>query len=345
MKVLVVIPYKGHRSNFSHHLSHYLSDVHEVTVTTLVPPYYSCYSRMGKLLDKKRVACVMSLNFFFFIYRFLIATREKYDIILLSSHVVAIPFLFLTRILPFINPRRKTIVTSFFLHGLGKKKPVQKILRCLFRSPKVLLVVQASDELEYYSELMDPSKIIYFPFCQHEVAVSENCGKGEQYIFAGGYTNRDYECLFEAARKVKYNFIIICSKLNRIDPKQAPPNVRILSDTNPKDFHGYMQNSQMVIIPLKERTGSSGQKVALAAMAFKKSIIYTNIDSVAQYFKDGVSGISYEINNGEDLANKILRLLSDPLLRHKLGADAFKRYHESYHISKYCEFLANLVLR
>jgi len=344
MNVLIVIPYKGHRSNFSHHLSHHLNDLQKTKVTTVTPPYYSCYSKTGKMLNKKQVAAVMLFNFFFFIYHFVITKRQKYNVILLSSHVVAIPFLSLTRVLPFINARRKIIVTSFFLHGLGKKKPVQRLLRYLFSSRKVLLVVQASDELEYYSQLMDKDQVIYFPFCQHEVAVSENCGKGEEYIFAGGYTNRDYECLFEAAQKVNHNFIIICSRLNRIDPEQVPCNVRILSDTNPKDFHGYMQNAEIVIIPLKEKTGSSGQKVALAAMSFKKAIIYTNIDSVAQYFEDGVSGISYEINNAQDLADKIRRLLSDAHLREKLGANALKTYYERYHISKYSEFLANLVL-
>jgi glycosyltransferase involved in cell wall biosynthesis len=94
---------------------------------------------------------------------------------------------------------------------------------------------------------------------------------------------------------------------------------------------------------LKEKTGSSGQMVALAAMLFKKPVIYTNIDSVSQYFENGISGIPYEINNAEDLANKINCLLSDPQLREKLGTNAYKTYSEKYHISKYCEFLAEMI--
>ena len=341
MKLLIIIPYEG----FSRHVSHYLDEMQEITTTTVIPPYYSCYSRTGKMLDKKQVVAVMVFNFFFFIYRFVIRKREKYEVILLNSHIVAIPFLFLARILPFINARKKIIVTFFFLHGLGKKRVVQKILRFLFRNRRVLLVAQSSDEVEYYSQLMDKDKIIYFPFCQHEVSISEDCGKGEEYLFSGGYTNRDYECLFEAARKVNHKFIIICSRLNQIDTKQAPNNVRILTDTPSKDFHGYLKNSKIVIIPLKDKTGSSGQKVALAAMLFKKPIIYTNIDSISQYFEDGVTGIPYEINNAADLSDKIQRLLSTPDLREKLGANAFKTYYERYHISKYCEFMADLILR
>lgn len=348
MNVLIVIPYEGYFSNFTSHLADCLNgrkDIQKATVTTVMPPYYSCYARTMKLLNKRQIAMVMFFDFFYFAYRFVIRRRQKYDIIVLASHVIAIPFLFLVRIFPFISARENIIVMSFFLHGLGGKKFVQKVLRFLLRNRKVILIVQSDYEAEYYSQLMGKERVAPFPFCQHEVSVSEDCGKGEEYIFAGGYTNRDYECLFEAARKVNHNFIIICSRLNLINPDGKPSNVRILSDTSHKDFHGYLRNSRIVIIPLKEKTGSSGQMVALAAMLFGKPIIYTDIDSVSQYFEEGVSGISYEINNAEDLADKIRRLLAEPRLRDELGANAYKTYREKYHISKYCEYLAELMLK
>lgn len=347
MNILIVIPYEGHFSNFSSNLAGCLNgrkDIQKATVTTVTPPYYSCYSKTMKLLNKRQIIMVMFFDFFYFAYRFAIR-RQKYDVILLASHVIAIPFLFLVRIFPFINARKNIIVMSFFLHGLGRKKFVQKVLRFLLGDKKVILIVQSDYEAEYYSQLMGKERVVRFPFCQHEVSVSEEFGKGEAYIFAGGYTNRDYECLFEAARKVGYNFVVICSRLNQIEIDQKPGNVRILRDASPSEFHGYLKNSKMVIIPLKERTGSSGQMVALAAMFFKKAVIYTNIDSVSQYFADGVSGIPYEINNAEDLADKIRHLLTESKLREELGANAYKTYCEKYHISKYCASLAELVTK
>jgi glycosyltransferase involved in cell wall biosynthesis len=275
-----------------------------------------------------------------------IRKRKKYDTIVLASHVVAIPFLFLVRIFPFINAGENIIVMSFFLHGLGDKKFIQKILRFLFGSKGILLIAQSDYEIEFYSQLMDKSKVVHFPFCRYEVSVSEDCGKGEEYIFAGGYTNRDYECLFKAARQVHHNFTIICSRLNqRESVNQNPENVKVLRDTSQSDFNGYLKNSKIVVIPLKEKTGSSGQMVALAAMMFKKPVIYTNIDSVSQYFENGISGIPYEINNAEDLAEKIRCLLSAPQLCEQLGDKAYKTYYEKYHISKYCEFFADLITK
>ncbi|MGB8225630.1 MAG: glycosyltransferase [Sedimentisphaerales bacterium] len=349
MNILVVIPYEGYFSNFSSHLTGCLNGkegLQKATVTTVTPPYYSCYSKTDKFLNKRQIVTVIFLNFFYFFYRFMVKKRRKYDVIVLASHVVAIPFLFLVKIFPFINAGGNIIVMSFFLHGLGDKKFVQKILRFLFSSKGILLIAQSDHEIEFYSQLMDKTKVIYFPFCQHEVSVSEDCGKGEEYMFAGGYTNRDYECLFEAAKKVNHKFIIICSTLNQIDEVNLKPdNVKVLRQTSPRDFHGYLKNSKMVIIPLKEKTGSSGQMVALAAMLFKKPIIYTNIDSVSQYFENGVSGIPYEINNSDDLAKKINLLLSKPQWRQTLGNAAYKRYRDKYDISKYCEFLAEIMLK
>jgi glycosyltransferase involved in cell wall biosynthesis len=232
---------------------------------------------------------------------------------------------------------------SFFLHSLGEKRVVQKLLCFLLKGKKILLATQSNYEVEYYSKLMDETRVIHFPFCQHEVPFSDDYGKGEEYIFAGGYTNRDYDCLFQTARRINHSFIFICSRLNQMNINKKPDNVKLLIETSPREFNGYLKNAKIVIIPLKERTGSSGQMVALAAMLFKKPIIYTNINSVSQYFEDGVSGIGYEINNSEDLADKINRLLSDERLCEKLGANAYKRYRENYHISKYCEFLADLI--
>lgn len=66
---------------------------------------------------------------------------------------------------------------------------------------------------------------------------------------------------------------------------------------------------------------------------------------MSQYFEDGVSGVPYEINSAHDLAKKINLVLSDPQLRQKLGENAYKTYCEKYHISKYCDMLADLILK
>jgi glycosyltransferase involved in cell wall biosynthesis len=349
MDVLIVIPYARYFSDIATHLTNYFSGPQgagKATVTTVVPPRCPLESRTIKFLNKMEIAMTMLFNYFCFFYRFVIRGKKQ-DVVILANQVVAIPYLFLAKIFPFLNGRKNTIVMSFFLHELGEKNVVKKILRFLFSGKRVLLIVQSGYEAQYYSQLMDKSKVVQFPFCQHEVAVTADCGKGEEYIFAGGHTNRDYECLLETARRIKHNYIIICSRsYQQIDElSRGISNVRILKEASAEDFNGYLKNAKIVIIPLKEKTGASGQMVALAAMLFRKPVVYTNIDSVSQYFENGVSGLPYEINNAKDLADKIQRLLADPQLRKTLGDNAFNEYYKKYHISNYCKSLAELILK
>lgn len=340
----MIIPYKMFLvEDFCRRLSHYLnyrSSEQKATVTTIIPPYYF---EPHKLLDKKQNVAVIVFNLFYFIFRLITSRRKDYDIVLLGGHLIAIPFLLVVKMLRFAKPRRKIIVTSFFIHSLGRSKIVQNVLGFLLSDESLLLIVQSPDEVEYYSHITDKAKIVLFPYCRGEITVKGNCGNDEEYIFAGGHTNRDYDCLLQAARKVNHYFLIICSRSTKLI--QKPPNVRILNDVSPDDFYSYLNNSKIVIIPLREEIGSSGQMTSLTAMFFKKPIIYTNLVSVSQYFEDGVSGISYQKGNPDDLADKILYLLSRPDLLEQLGANAFKRYHENFHVSKYFEFLSDLIMQ
>jgi len=344
MDVLLIIPYKGFvASNYPHYLNSYLNAKDNkggASVYTLTPPY--CFEPT-KLLNKKQNFAVLFSNFFYLLIRLVSMKRRGYDVIILGGQLVTIPFLLINMILPFKMARKSFIVTSFFVHKLGKNKVVQKMLQLLFSNDKLFFLAQSPHEVEYYSNMIDKDRILFFPYCRGEISALANIGKGEEYIFAGGYTNRDYECLLNAAQKVDHDFLLICSKLNRIDRK--PSNVRIMNDVNPDEFYGYLKNSKIVVIPLCEETGSSGQMVALGAMFFKKAVVYTNVTSLSQYFEDGITGLSYRKGDAEDLADKILHLLANPNLVKDLGINAFKKYYENFHVSKYFEFLADLILK
>jgi glycosyltransferase involved in cell wall biosynthesis len=347
MRILSIIPYARYYSNFSEHLAQYFSDVEHqppIAFRTISPPYYSLWAKNDKFLHKRQVLTVMLLNFLYFSYYFLIKKRAKQDVIILAGHIVAIPYLLLCRIVPLLKPRKRFIIVSFFLHRMGEKKVIQKLLRFLLNNPQVTLVVQSPYEIKFYSQLMEKGQIVHYPFCQHEVSYSEGCGRGGDYIFAGGYSNRDYQCLFQAAQEVNHDFVIICSRLNKMGHLSWPENVTVLSDTTHADFHGYMKNARIIVIPLKDETGSSGQMVALAAMCMAKPIIYTGIDSVSQYFENGVSGISCQRGNASELAEKIRHLLSHPEFCEELASNAFAAYRDRFHIRCFCQYVARIAL-
>lgn len=337
MNLLIINPRKDLFGGFLHYLDH-RNLKHEIQVTTLSP---SRYFMKNKIFSKNEAIIPIVYNFFYFIFHLVTTKARKYEFIILNGVFVVFPFLLISKIFPVIKPKEKFIVIYFYVHSGGKSNVVQNILHFFFNDEKICLLVQNTYEINYYSQIAEKAEVIYFPYCQGKISTYGNYGQGKNYIFAGGYTNRDYECLLKAAKKVNYNFLIICSKLNRVKTKLH--NVKILNDVDASEFFGYLRNSKIVILPLKEETGSSGQMVALAAMFFKKPIIYTNITSVSQYFEDGVSGLSYETGDEEALIGKISCLLSDPNLGEKLGMQAYKSYSEHFYVSKYYEFLVNLI--
>ncbi len=293
--------------------------------------------------NKKRILLLMVMNFIYFLFSFA-KLRKKYDVVLLNGVTIAIPYLFISKVLSRFRPRKRLVLIHFYFYGLGKNKRIQSILKFLLSFKNLFIIVFSHHEIAYYTQQigMDLSNVAYYPYCQDKVIFSEDCGRSKNYIFAGGYTNRDYDCLLDAANKVNHEFLIICSKRNKIRRSNCR-NVQILMDMRPYEFYGFLGNAKIVVIPLKEETAASGQMVALAAMFLKKPVIYANISSLSQYFDDGFTGLSYEPGNAEDLAGKIQQLLSSDHLREELGQKAYKTYCENYQVTPLYHYVASLM--
>ena len=335
MNLLIIKQDKEHLSGFIN----YLGEKHpSLKVAQLIMPQYV----REKFYRKRKMIAQFFLNFFYSCFNLTVLNRKKYDFILLNGILVSIPCLILSKFLPFAEPRKSIIVTNFFIHRLSANKFVQRILKFLMGRSRVILVVQSEYDKTFYSKLLHktPAKVIYFHYCLGEVPTNDKYGKDQDYIFTGGFSNRDYECLFKTAKNIKHNFIIICSSLNKL-PFRAE-NVCILRDVDFDVFNGYLKNSKMVIIPIKYETGASGHMLALSAMFFKKPIVYADALCISDYFKPNVTGVSYRRGDAFDLVEKIEDLLSNSQKRTELGNVAYKEYREVYHISNYYRFLAGL---
>ena len=298
-----------------------------------------------RVYSKESIIVQIFLNLIYFFYSFIICRKKKFDYILLNGGLVAYPYLLLMKVFPFIKPKRDIIIMFFFLHKLADKRLIQQILKYLLDQERVILTVQSKYEKYFYLEVVKirSAKIFYYPYCQDYIPTNEKYGKKRDYIFAGGHTNRDYACLFEAAKNIQYDFIVICSELNKIPIPSK--RIEVLRNLKFEAFNGYLKNSKIVIIPLKDEVGSSGQMVALSAMSLKKPIIYADVGCISDYFIPNVSGIPYHRGNVADLTNKIEYLLSNPRKRTKLGNMAFKKFCKSFYITNYYKFYVELFLK
>ena len=305
---------------------------------------YQCSFLTQGIDSKIKLIACMIINFTRFIRELPVLGKKygSYDAVILNGHLVAIPYLLAIKLCAFFCRKQKIIVLHFFLHGLGERKIIKKMLAFILNNDAYRLIVQSVYEEKFYNSFLRRAHIDFFPYCQGDIKFKDILQPTQSYIFSGGYTNRDYASLVNAAEKIQAPFVIIKSRLNQALGK-IPNNVDVLEDVGHDIFYSYVKHASIVIIPLKNKTGSSGQMLALAAMFMKKPVIYPADSTVSHYFVDGVSGIAYEMGNVADLRSKITQLVSNNELCFRLGQCAYKTYREKYHNVRYFEYLSQIL--
>lgn len=225
-------------------------------------------------------------------------------------------------------------IFNFYLHAAGKKKIVQSILRFLFKNDRCTLIVQSPDEVDYYKEIIPSLKVHFVPYCSNPFIVEEKDKVRKisgDYTFTGGYTNRDYQSVIACAKQLPdQHFVIVVSSLNtEVINASIPENVTLYRDLSTVEFENLLSYSQIVIVPLREDVGSSGQMLCLSAMQNKKAIVYCNISSINYYFRED-SGIPYALNDATSMLSALTKLIADNSLRESLGNSAYLYYNSSF---------------
>jgi glycosyltransferase involved in cell wall biosynthesis len=141
----------------------------------------------------------------------------------------------------------------------------------------------------------------------------------EKYIFAAGYSNRDYGTFLSAVSGVDMPVVVIAKKYN-LDSCEIPANVRVLNDVYGEEYYNTLQNAAFVVIPLADPTVSSGQEVALEAMYFGKAVIATESQGLIDYIEDGHSGVLVSPGDVDSMRKAILEFKEHPNRTCNIGA-------------------------
>jgi len=238
---------------------------------------------------------------------------------------------------PFLGKDFRLYIYNFYLHKAGESKKVQAILRFLFNNQKCILIVQSPLEVEYYGKLVN-IPIHFVPYCADikPANLSRRISlPTEEYIFTGGYTNRDYALVIKCARQLPMQkFLIVASSLNTdIDEKELPPNISLIREIDKEEFDLFLYYSHAVIIPLKSNVGSSGQMLCLSAMQNRKPIVYCDISSINYYFEKNISGIPYYLGDEVSLLDGISRIIENKKTQKELGENAYMQYLRHFTLS------------
>lgn len=233
----------------------------------------------------------------------------------------------------FLGAEYHLYLWNFYIHGLGKKPAIRKILQILLNSDRITVIAQSPGDVEYFARLSRNAPL-FVPYCEDDYRVPTNrdlVTEGD-YLFAGGYSNRDYATVLECARLVPdQQFVIVASHLNKdFSDESVPINVRVFRDIDRDRFHGLLETSTAVIVPLKDDVGSSGQMVCIAAMRLCKPVIFASAPAIDYFFEEGCA-LPYEMGNAVSLAETVRRFRQlSPNAVSTIGINSRKRFLQNF---------------
>ncbi len=282
-----------------------------------------------QFLSKKKYAFREGLCFIQLLFNVLLLRNKKVYCIGGFYAVLLIAKLFNL----LLGPSFHLYIYNFYLHEIGERKLIKVILRFLLNNKYCTLIVQSPGEISYYQKLTS-NQVFFVPYCAdiHFSSTDKEINSPyNEYIFTGGYTNRDYGLALACAKEMKdIKFVFVVSSLNKdITKKSCPPNITLYEDVPNELFELLLSRSSAVLVPLKNDVGSSGQMLCISAMQNKKAIIYCDL-SVVRYYFDANSGIPYERGNLNSLCKCVAYAMSDAHLRQQLGEHAFLNYQKHF---------------
>jgi len=104
------------------------------------------------------------------------------------------------------------------------------------------------------------------------------------------------------------------------------------------EVHGYYDRADLFVLA----SFAEGLPVVLMeAMAKEVVSVSTRITGTPELIEDGVNGVLVAPSHVEGLADKLQELISDPGLRHKLGAQGRRKVLEMYDLDRNCRQMAD----
>jgi glycosyltransferase involved in cell wall biosynthesis len=161
-----------------------------------------------------------------------------------------------------------------------------------------------------------------------ELTKAARFGDG-QYICAIGSQARDYDTLLQAMRRIPNIKLILVATPDSLPQGIVPSNVRVLTNVPLADAMNVLAHSTFMVLPLRDSTVPCGHVTVVSAMHMGKAILSTDSTGLSDYLIDGSNAEFFSAKNPTQLAEKIERLFSDPLLCQRLGAFAstFAKQH------------------
>lgn len=155
---------------------------------------------------------------------------------------------------------------------------------------------------------------------------SESCPV--RFLFVGGdFLRKGGDLLLEAFRQLPVGEAELILVTRETVPEEE--NVRVYNDLQPNspELVALFQESDVFVLPTRAEAYGI---VAIEAGASGLPIIMTDVGGIRDIVQDNKNGYLIEVDNVQQLSDRMTRLMKDPELRWQMGQNARKRVEDNF---------------
>lgn len=216
--------------------------------------------------------------------------------------------------------------------GANFSPSLSRLINKLLAGGSDIVVVNGEDQVDFVQNLyrIPTNRLAFVPLNARTTAVKWSLHKdverpGTILFFGAARHHKGLEYLIRAqpiiTRQVPWANILISAHGNELNRCRM-----MIKDDSKFEIHeGYasgeemaslFQRASLVTLPYLSASTSG---VLMIAYSFGKPVVATKVGCLPEYVKDGTTGILVDPANEEQLAEAIIRLLSDNTLRYRMG--------------------------
>lgn len=183
----------------------------------------------------------------------------------------------------------RMLVMACFVHGNRARKIINRAWQ-LVRFPGLGFITFSQGESRNLVDNVGmPPETVHFHLWRQALDGQATQQGDAGYLFAGGFSNRDYELLIDACRPLEVPLVIVASRANAL-PADLPPHVTVHYDLPEEQFEALLANARLVTMPLRSQGEACGQSVLLRVLRNGKPLVTTRHEAIEAYLGRDYAG-------------------------------------------------------
>lgn len=210
----------------------------------------------------------------------------------------------------------KILVMACFVHGTRARRIINRVWRWL-KFPGMGFVTFSQGEARNLVEAVGiPSQDVHFHLWRQDLygRADDSMIGDDGSVFAGGYSNRDYDLLLRAMEDVPAPLTIVAAARNEINVALRPEGTTVLRDLPEAEFEALLAKSRVVAMPLRSQGEACGQSVLLRVLRCGKALITTRHESIEAYLGKDYPGFVRH-DDQQAMRDGVARALADDQFR------------------------------